>query len=158
MKRCIFSFVLSMSIIFFLAGSSGFAQNRTTRLQEQHKTKYLKKNLPTIEKMLMHHLQNDSSDTKLSAVQTLRQLEQIFPEESFSSLIEPLIKIVVNEESDTQLRIISAIALDELHSDKGDKAIYEIAKNSTSESVKNACIAISFEISKLSNDGIVQGE
>ncbi len=108
--------------------------------------------------MLLQHLQNDTTNSKLTAVQTVRELEQIFPDNSFSSFLEPLSEIVQNEESGTQLRILAAIALDELHSDAGDKAIYEAAKNSKNESVKNVCTAISFEISKTVENSTAQSK
>ena len=119
------------------------------RFLEQHKSPFVKEHLKQTEKMLVQHLQNDSTNSKLSAVQTIRELEQIFPTEPFKSFIEPLIYIVKNEESEPQLRILSTIALDELHSDKGDKAIFEASKNTTNESFKNFCVAISFESSKI---------
>ncbi len=148
MKNHMFTLVLSVTLLFFFASMLSFAQNKPTRFANQHNSQSLKKNLKTTEQMLLQHLQNDSTNSKLTAVQTFRELEQIFPDNSFSSFIEPLSDIVKNEEFATQLRILSAIALDELHSDIGDNAIYEAAKNSKDESVKNVCTAISFETSK----------
>lgn len=77
------------------------------------------------------------------SLQTLRELEQVFPNYEFNSLLDELMKLVKNEKSETQVRILSAIALDGLHSDKGDKSIYEVAKNSKDKSVKDICIALS---------------
>ena len=151
MKNHIFSLVLSIAILFFFANTLSYTQDRPTRFSEQHNSQTLKDNLDNIETMLLQHLQNDSSDTKLTAVQTFREIEQIFPTRSFSSFIVPLKEIVENEELDVQLRIIAVIALDELHSNIGDQAIYEMASNSMNESVKNVCIAISFEKSKIAD-------
>ncbi len=148
MKNHIFSSILSISLILFFVSSFSFAQDRPTRFVKQHNSQSLRKNLKTTEKMLMEHIQNDSTNSKLTAVQTFRELEQIFPDNSFNSFIEPLSGIVQNEELGTQLRILSAIALDELHSDIGDRVIYKVSKTSNNESVKNICTAISFEISK----------
>jgi hypothetical protein len=156
MKNRMFSLVLSTALLFFFTSLLTFAQDRPSRFAEQHDSQTLKKNLKTTEKMLLKHLSDNTTDSKLSAVQTLRQLELIFPDHAFRSFIEPLSEIVKNEELETQLRITAAIALDELHSDMGDKTIYEVAKNSTNESVKNVCTAISFEISKTAAKGIVE--
>ncbi len=149
MKNHIFSLVLSMSLLFFFASTLSFAQDRPTRFSEQHNSETLKKNLKNTEKMLLQHLQDGSTNVKLSSVQTLWELEQIFPDNSFSTFVKPLMDIVKNEKLGVQLRITAAIALDELHSDIGDHAIYEAANNSTNESVRNVCIAISFEKDKM---------
>jgi len=156
MKNRIYSSVIFLTLLFILVSALSFAQDRPTRYEEQHNSEYLKKNLKTIEKMLIKHLQNDSTNSKLSAVQTLRQLEQIFPTYSFKSFIEPLNNIVKNEELETQLRITAAITLDELHSDIGDKTIFEVSKNSTNESVRNICTAISFDMHGTIEKGIVE--
>jgi hypothetical protein len=154
MKNHIFSFVLSIALLFFFTNALSFAQNRPTRFSEQHNSKNIKDNLKNIEKMLMQHMQNDSSNIRLSAVQTFREIEQLFPTKSFNSFIIPLKDIVENEELDVQLRITAAIALDELHSDIGDQAIYEMASNSANESVKNVCVAISFEKAKIADKAL----
>jgi hypothetical protein len=80
-----------------------------------------------------------------SSVQTIRELEQAFPDEAFSTFVDPLSKIVRGENYETQARILSALALDELHSDIGDKAIYEMAKNTSNQSVKDICTALAIE-------------
>ena len=155
MKTRMFRLTLSVLLLFLFVGAS-LAQERPTRFAEQHNSEFVKNHLETTEKMLLKHLTDTTTNSELSAVQTIRELEQIFPNKSFSSFIEPLSNIVKNEKLETQLRVLSAIALDELHSDKGDIAIYEVAKNSTNESVKNVCRAISFEISKTAEKGVVQ--
>ncbi len=155
MKNHKFSLVLSIALFFFCINALSFAQNRPTRFLKQHNSKNIADNLGKIEKMLLQHLENDSTNKKLlSAVQTFREIEQIFPSNSFSSFISPLSKIVKNEELGVQLRITAAIALDELHSNIGDQTIYEMANNSTDESVKNVCIAISFEKSKIDDKAL----
>lgn len=158
MKKHLSFFIFSILLLFFFSGGLSFAQDRPTRFAEQHESEQVKKHLKTTEKMLLQHLKDNTTNSKLSAVQTIRELEQIFPTHAFSSFIEPLSNIVNNEELDTQLRIISAIALDELHSDKGDVVIFEAAKNSTNESVRNLCRAISFEISKTAEKGVVKSD
>jgi hypothetical protein len=149
MKSHMFSFVLSIVLLFFLTSELSFAQDRPVRFLEQHKSHFAKAHLKQTEKMLIQHLQNDSTNSKLSAVQAIWELEQIFPTEPFSLFISPLIDIVKNEESEPQLRILSTLALDGLHSDQGDKAIFEASKNTSSKSFKTLCTAISFESNKI---------
>jgi hypothetical protein len=40
---------------------------------------------------------------------------------------------------------LSALALDKLHSGEGDKVIYDVAKSTTNESIKNICEALAIE-------------
>lgn len=134
--------MISFSIFVF---TSSFAQEQTTRYLKQHKSHFLKEHLNQTEKMLVQALQSNSVDMSSSAAQTIRELEQIFPSELFSSFIEPLSNIIQNEKADTQLRILSALALDGLHSEKGDKVIYEVAKTTSNESLKNVSEALAIE-------------
>jgi hypothetical protein len=145
MKNRFLILVLSIAFAFFLGGSSTFAQNQPQRFLKQHKSHFLKEHLEQTEKMLVQALQSNSTDMNSSAAQTIRELEQIFPSEPFDSFLEPLSVIIRNEKADTQLRILSALALDGLHSDKGDQAIFEVAKNTTNESLKNISKALAIE-------------
>ncbi len=149
MKNQIFTFVLSIALLFFFTSSLTFSQKRPVRYLTQHNSPFVKANLEKTEKMLLKAVGNDSANMKLSAVQSMRQMEQIFPDESFKSFIEPLINIIKNEKNGTQLRITAAIVLDELHSDLGDKAIYEVSKNCNDASVKSVCTALSTESLKV---------
>lgn len=45
------------------------------------------------------------------------------------SFISTLSDIVKNEKSETQLRILSVIALYELHSDKGEQLVFPLIKD-----------------------------
>ena len=72
-------------------------------------------------------------------------MEQIFPEEKFSSFIDPLAKIVQDEKAETQTRLLAVLALDLLHSDKGDQSIYYTAKYTNNNSVKDLCKCLSIE-------------
>jgi hypothetical protein len=121
------------------------AQSRPTRFSKQHKSHFIKEHLNQTEKMLLQSLQSNDANMVSSSVQTIRELEQVFPDEAFSSFIDPLSKIVRDENSETHSRILSALALDELHSDLGDKAIYEAAKTSSNQSVKDICSALAIE-------------
>jgi hypothetical protein len=145
MKNRIILLAISMVFLLIFTGASAFAQDQTTRFLKQHKSHFLKDHLKQTEEMLVQALQSNSVNMNSSAAQTIRELEQIFPAESFSLFIEPLSVIIQNERADTQLRILSALALDGLHSDNGDKVIYEVAKNTTNESLKNISTALAIE-------------
>ncbi|MGE5432841.1 MAG: hypothetical protein ACM3QX_17295 [Syntrophomonadaceae bacterium] len=120
------------------------AQNATSRLQKQHEvSKFVKNHLPSSIEMINKALENKQYNMKLSALQTIRQLEQLFPEESFSSLIQPLITIVNDNNVETETRALAAITLDQLHSDKGDEALFLVGQNCDDATIKNLCRAIS---------------
>jgi hypothetical protein len=138
----LFAFIMLISTMLL---TSVNAQDQATRFEKQHHSKFVKSNLKQTEKMILKSLESDNIGILSSSAQTVRQLEMIFPENPFSSLLDPLMKIVKDENGDTQVRILSALALDGLHSDKGDKAIYGVAKNTKNKSVKDVCIALSVE-------------
>ncbi|HEX9252444.1 MAG TPA: hypothetical protein VF870_09390 [Ignavibacteriaceae bacterium] len=121
------------------------AQDQSTRYEEQHHSKFIKSHLPQTEEMLLKNFTSNDAAMLSSNIQTLRELEEVFPENKFSSLIDPLMKIVQDEKQGTQVRILAALALDDLHSDKGDKSIYGTAKSSKNQSVKDICAALAVE-------------
>lgn len=126
------------------------AQDQSTRYEKQHHSKFTDSHLKQSEQMLLKSIESDVVGMASSGVQTLRELEQVFPEYEFSSLLDPLIKIIKDENRDKDLRILSALALDGLHSDKGDQAIYSVSKNTKNNVVKDVCIALS--VGSLKND------
>ena len=138
----IFALIMVISVMLCLTTN---AQDQSSRFEKQHKSKFLKSNIKNTEEMLLNSFESNHLEIISNSVQTLRQLEDIFPDNNFSSLIEPLMKFVKDENMDTQVRILSALALDGLHSDKGDKAIYEAAKSTNNQSVKDVCVALSIE-------------
>jgi hypothetical protein len=121
------------------------AQDQSTRFERQHHSQFVESHLKQTEQMLFKSFESDKPGIVSSSVQTLRELEQIFPKYDFDLLINPLMKLVEDENGDTQVRILSALALDGLHSDKGDKSIYKMAKSSNNKSVKDICVALSVE-------------
>lgn len=149
MKKQIFTFVLSAVLFFFISSSTAFSQKRPVRYLEQHNSPFVKAKLETTEKMLLKAIDNKDVNMKLSAVQSMRQVEQIFPTEAFTSFVKPLIEIIKDENNGTQLRATAAITLDELHSNNGDKAIHEVSQTCSDATVKNICAVLSFESLKV---------
>ena len=105
-------FLLAISMVFFLlfTGATSFAQNQPPRFVKQHNSHFLKEHLKQTEQMLIQALQSNSVGMNSSAVQTIRELEQMFPSVSFNLFLEPLSNIIQNEKNDTHLRILSALA------------------------------------------------
>ena len=145
MKNLIFSTVVLIALVYLFIDESALAQNQQPRFLKQHNSHFLKEHLKQTEQMLLQALQNNSVGMNSSAVQTIKELEQIFPSESFSLFLEPLCNIIQNEKADIHLRILSALALEGLRRDIGDQAIYEVAKYTSNESLKNICVALAIE-------------
>lgn len=137
-----FVLVTLISIMLYLTTN---AQDQSTRFEKQHNSKFLKSNLENTEGTLLMSFESNNLEIISSSVRTLRQLEQVFPDYSFSSLIDPLIKFIKDENMDKQVRILSALSLNDLHSDMGDEAIFEVSKSSSDQSVKDVCEALSIE-------------
>lgn len=146
-------FFFSLATILILSAATP-AQSKPSRFSKQHNSHFLKEHLDKTEKMLLKSLESNNANMVSSSVQTIRELEQAFPDEPFRSFIDPLSKIVQNENSDTHARILSALTLDELHSNLGDKAIYEVAKNTANQSVKDICSALAIESFKADEKSI----
>jgi len=119
------------------------AQNANTRLQKQHNvSKFVKAHLTSSIEMTARALEDKQYNMKLSALQTIRQLEQLFPEESFSRLVQPLVTIINDKNTETETRVLAAVTLDQLHSDMGDEAIFMAGKTSENSTLKGFCQAI----------------
>jgi hypothetical protein len=146
--------ILFSLLTILLISAATPAQSKPTRFAKQHKSYFLKEHLDKTEKMLLQSLQSTDANMVSSSIQTIRELEQVFPDEAFSSFIEPLSKIVQNDNYDTHARILSALALDELHSDKGDASIYATAKYSSNQSVRDICSALAIESFKADDKSI----
>lgn len=114
------------------------AKNRSnlqpTRFQRQHMTQTLE--------MHINLLTDSNPSIRAMAVQNIRDMEFAYPNESFSDLLTPLMKRIQDENESTQVRLLSAIALDGLHNDTGDKAIEEVSKRTSNQSVKELCTAL----------------
>jgi len=115
----------------------------TTRLQRQHKyTEFQKKQMKQTEASILAGIQGESVGMQQGAIQALRELAQIAADYPFSSLITPLEGKLTNTQSDRTVRMLAALALDELHSDAGDAVIKSVAEKSEDESLQTLCKAL----------------
>lgn len=115
----------------------------TTRLQRQHKyTEFQKKQMKQTEASILAGIQGESVGMQQGAIQALRELAQIAGDYPFSSLIIPLEGKLTNTQSDRTVRMLAALALDELHSDAGDAVIKSVAEKSEDEGLQALCKAL----------------
>lgn len=151
MKQFIFLMLVSTTLLTITVN----AQDQSTRFMEQHHSKFIKGHLEQTKEMLLEAMGSDDPNMQATAIQTLRDLEIIFQDDKFSSFIEPLTLNLKDEKEDTKVRLLSALALENLHSDKGDASIYETAQNTSNKSVKELCAVMS--VKSFNNDsGIVE--
>lgn len=116
----------------------------TTRLQKQHNldTKFLREHLRQTEESLVPSLMDTVVSRQITAVQDIRQLEQVFPEYPFSVVLKPLEERLGDENTDPVVRRLVALALDELHSDAGDAIIEATAGSSQDADLQVLCKAL----------------
>jgi hypothetical protein len=129
--------------------ASGQAQERqsTTRLQKQHNldTQFLRDHLTQTGESLALALQDTSVTRQISAVQDIRELEQVFPEYPFSAVLRPLEERLEDEKTDPVVRRLVALALDGLHSDGGDAIMRVTADSSQDKDLETLCKALLIE-------------
>ena len=137
--------LFSTAITLMLCATAVQSQDNlsTTRLEAQHKTAgLLGERLANHEVNLLKSLENENPAMQAQAVQTMRELEQIFPKHAFTSLIAPLTAKLKDENADGIVRQLAALALDELHSDAGDAVIRDVAASSKDKGLQNLCNAL----------------
>jgi hypothetical protein len=115
----------------------------TTRIEAQHKvTRSLGKRLAQIEESLLNTLKNENPTMQAQALQTIRDLEQMFPKYPFKASLTPLEAALKDESADAVVRHLAALALDELHSDAGDAVIAGVAGSSQDKGLQGLCKAL----------------
>jgi hypothetical protein len=141
--------LLSLSMVLIILGASAQAQNSksTTRLQKQHNidTQFARSHLRQTAESLGLALQDTAVSIQISAVQDIRELEQVFPEYPFSAVLRPLEELLEHENTDPVVRRLVALALDGLHSDAGDAIMRATAASTTDTGLQILCKALLIE-------------
>ncbi len=135
---------LALLLLALVVHVSGLAQTSTSRVEKQHQaTAFMKAHLAQTEELILRSLNSPFENEGLNApLQTVRDLEQVFPDYPFVKLIVPLENILNNEQADPTSRMLAALALDELHSDAGDVIIAATANRSENVGVQTLCQAL----------------
>jgi hypothetical protein len=126
--------MISLLILLLAAGTTTYSQEMASRYRKQH--------LEKTEKMLIQGLESRDATIQITTAQTIRDLESEFPDQEFSSLINPLVVLVKNESANLTARLLGLLALDCLHSETGDLAIAELMRYTENKSVKDLCTAL----------------
>jgi hypothetical protein len=141
MKRVLFASAIALMVCATAVQAQ--ESRSTTRIEAQHKPpSSMKKRLGQHEENLLKMLENENLTVQAQAVQTIRDLEQMFPQYAFQSSLAPLGKKLKDENADPTVRRLAALALDELHSDAGDAVIRDVASSSQDKGLQTLCNAL----------------
>ena len=138
-------FLVVMLVAVVLLSTATQAQDSPSsmRVTSQHKIpKHMPEQLPQTEQNTVSTLKDGNLSAQCQALQNVRELEQMFPEYPFTKLLAPLEGIVKDEHADNKMRMLAALALDELHSDAGDQIIQQVASAPGDASVQTLCSAL----------------
>lgn len=141
MKRILI--VPAIALMVFATAVKGQDSMSITRLETQHKaTGAMGKRLAEYEKNLLGTLASGNPAVQAQSVQTIRDLEQMYPKYSFEASLGPLEAKLKDENADHIVRRLAALALDELHSDAADAVIKDVAGSSKDKGLQSLCEAL----------------
>lgn len=112
---------------------------------EERVRSYSDKHLRLIERNLVVALESGVACMAADAALVLRDLKRIRPEQSFTSAVIPLMRILKNDECRCGCRVAAALALHQLQSERGDFAIEREAQFSSSRYVRHICRWLAYE-------------
>jgi hypothetical protein len=92
-----------------------------------------------IEQNVVLALSSGIPGMQADAAQLVRDLKSIRPEEALTQTVVPLMGVLKDEQADPASRILAALALNTLESDKGDYAIARTAQFTDNQKVKHLC-------------------
>ncbi|HLF13753.1 MAG TPA: hypothetical protein VI932_02545 [Bacteroidota bacterium] len=121
--------------------SAGFlrAQTDTTKRAPAKPAEFTEEKISVIEENLVRDLESPIVGVVIGGAQTVREMKKAVPAHDFSKLIIPLMRIVKDPNADRASRILSALALHEIDSERGNFAISREADLSTDEVFKTLC-------------------
>lgn len=101
--------------------------------------------LDLIEVNLVNALQSGIPGMQADAAQVVRDINTIRPEQNFSKTVIPLMAILKDEEAESAVRILAALALNQLDSQKGYFAISRTASFTSDSRLKYVCTWLAYE-------------
>jgi hypothetical protein len=134
---------LLFALLIVVGSAAAQTEKTPTRLEKQHPpTAFMKDHLKETEQGILEALKARYEGGELGALQTVRDLQQLFPAYPFTSLLAPLEVILKDEQADPMSRMLSALALDEMHSGAGDAVIKNVADVCQDKAVQTLCKAL----------------
>jgi hypothetical protein len=135
-------FLIMISFVIFSFAITADAQTNTKNRPKLEPTRFQKQHMVQTLEMHVELLKDSDPLKRATGVQNIRYLEFAYPDEPFSNMLTPLMERLKDENETVQVRMLSAIALEGLHNDTGDKEIEEMSKMCKNKSVKELCIAL----------------
>jgi hypothetical protein len=137
-------FLSAIALVIFTMTLQAQETGSTLRLEKQNKLSAtaMKPRLAEYETNILKTLEVGNPTMQAQALQTLRELEQLFPAYTFAKMLLPVEAKLKDENTDAVVRWLAALALDELHSDAGDAVIREVAGSSADKGLQILCNAL----------------
>jgi 5,10-methylenetetrahydrofolate reductase len=130
---------IAIAALSLLAGGMIIAAPAVAGNNESYITSLSDARMALIEKNIVVALTGDIPGQQADASQLVRVLKEMRPEQSFSTCVIPLMAIVKDEEADQATRILAAMALDKLESERGSYAIARTALYTDDPLLKHVC-------------------
>jgi len=148
MKHCqhIFRFLatmLAVAALVFVAQFEARAQADTSDTSINTEMPLTKDKLNRIEDNLVKNLESQSIGMVIGGAQVVRELKAKAPEHGFSKVIIPLMRILKDKTADRGARMMAALALFDVNSDRGNFAIQREAELSDDDLLKIVCLNLS---------------
>jgi hypothetical protein len=122
-----------------LSGTAANAQVSAGSNGAPKAPQFTEEKIALIEENLVKDLESTVPGVVIGGVQTVREMKKAVPAHDYSKLIIPLMRIVKDEEADRAERILAALALDEIDSERGNFAISREAEMAKDEVFKTLC-------------------
>jgi len=101
--------------------------------------------IDAIEQNIVNALASGRSDMQADAAQLVRDMKSLRPDQSFTSCVIPLMAILKDEQAETNARILAALALDQLDSDRGNFAISRTAQFTDDARLRHLCTWLAYD-------------
>ncbi len=134
-------FATPLLLTLLLCGSI-FAQADAPKDTTATSPRFTEEKINLIEENLLNDLESPITGVVIGGAQTTREMKKAVPTHDFSKLIISLMRIVKDDKSDRASRILAALTLDELNSERGNFAISREAEFSTDPVFKSFCASL----------------
>jgi hypothetical protein len=125
--------------LLFVARTDARAQADTSDVSINTDKPLTKEKLNRIEDNLVRNLESKSVGMMLGGAQVVRELKAKAPDYGFAKVIIPLMRILKDKTADRAARMMAALALYDVNSDRGNYAIQREAELSDDDLLKMVC-------------------
>jgi hypothetical protein len=131
---------LVVAALLCIAQSGARAQADTSDTSINTEMPLTKEKLSRIEDNLVKNLESPSVGMMIGGAQVVRELKVKAPDYGFPKVIIPLMRILKDKAADRAARMMAALALFDVNSDRGNYAIQREGELSDDELLKMVCV------------------